>query len=263
MVDYRYPDTGDRITNVFLQQEEPYPGYWETSERRALDLVAGRLDGVFGPRGETRGLDAGCGHGRLLPWIARFAGQVVGVDADPARLALARTFAETVDADVTMLDGAIEDLGNGPFDLVVCSHLIQHMVTTRVPRLLGRLHALTAPGGYLLISYRRAGEAGERFGVRTLENGQIVEEALDRGRFDELCARTADVEMLPVREVDPGQLAGMARGLGWTETWSWTYHVLDDLGVVDEYVHRDELVNATPSLRRALGQDMMALWRRD
>ncbi len=232
-------------------------------EQRALDLVASRLGGVFGPRAGTRALDAGCGEGRLLPWIATFAAGIVALDADPGRLAVARKQAANLPGtDLTLVNGTVAELTGEPFDLVVCSHVIQHVATTELPGLLSRLHALTAPGGRLLISYRRA-LSGERFGVRTFENGGIADQALDREQFDALVAQPSGTSMLPVHELDPALLAELARGIGWTETWSWTYHVLDDLGVVDDHTDRDELVNSTPALRRALGDDMMALWRRD
>jgi len=65
-----------------------------------------------------------------------------------------------------------------------------------------------------------------------------------------------------VRYVDPEWLTALAATIGWTAHWQWTYHVLDDFGMIDKYVDRDELVNATPALRAETGRDLLAVWRR-
>ena len=77
---YQYPDVADEIISLFIQQAEPYEGYWAVSEQRALDLIGQRLEVQFGDRSATTALDAGCGPGRLLPWIARFADRITAVD---------------------------------------------------------------------------------------------------------------------------------------------------------------------------------------
>ncbi|MCA1607710.1 MAG: class I SAM-dependent methyltransferase, partial [Acidobacteria bacterium] len=153
---------------------------------------------------------------------------------------------------------SITDLEDGPFDLIVCSHVIQHVPTAELAPLLRRLYELTAQGGTLLLAYSRAPVGCDRFGIDRIEDGVIRSLPLTREQFD--AAFSGDG--LPIRYFDPVSLARQAHKVGWEETWSWTYHVLDNFGVLDSYIDRDELVNDVGPLRQQLGRDMLALWHR-
>jgi SAM-dependent methyltransferase len=259
---YRYPDTDDHITVSFIGSREPYPGYWEASEQRALVLAAEHLGTAFGPRTRTRALDVGCGSGRLLPWIAAFAADITASDPDPQRLALAEPQAAALagTSTVRLTTSPVSEL-DGPFDLVVCSHVIQHIPTADAPRLLARLAELTAPGGRLLISYSRAAVGRESFTVDAVEDGEVRSKPLSRKEFDDLVT-AGTTTRLPVHHRDPNVLAAQAQALGWREDWRWVHHVIDDLGVLDTHVDRDVLVNDWAPLRDTVGRDVMALWVR-
>jgi len=86
-------------------------GMWDDS-REALDpLDLDRWDSV---------LDAGCGTGELSAVLAEETdGEVVGVDADPSLLTVARERVPTVAGDATRLPFADDS-----FDLVVCQALL-------------------------------------------------------------------------------------------------------------------------------------------
>lgn len=253
--DYRYPDPGDRVTHSFIARHEPFPGYWAASEQRALDLLGERLT----PAG--RALDAGCGDGRLLPWLARFAGHITAADPDPARLASAREAGLAV--DVTFQQAAMADIEGGPYDLVLCSHIVQHMPTGAVEPALRHLHEITAPDALLVLAYSRAPVGHGGYVLEWREDGEIRYEKVDRQRFDEALTTGARTGVLPVRLIDPEEFGKEVAATGWSPVWEWTYHVLDDFGVLDSYADRDDLVNGHPGLRHHLGRDICTLWRRD
>lgn len=259
---YRYPDRGDRVTTLFIEQHEPYPGYWESSERRALGQLGTRLAAGLDARGDVRALDAGCGEGRLLPWIAGFSAEITAVDPDVERLAVAQTVAVPENAEVTFRPSPITGLSGGPFDVVICSHVIQHVPTADLVPILENLYAVSAPGGWLALSFSRAPVGRGGFSLDRIEQGGVRPERVGRHAFDRALGCEHEPATLPVRHVDPQELAIEASNAGWQPVWDWTYHVLEDLGVVDEYVDRDELVNGSPPLRRDLGRDIVTLWRR-
>ncbi|WP_181775889.1 class I SAM-dependent methyltransferase [Amycolatopsis pittospori] len=259
---YRYPDTGDHVTGMFIRRHEPYDGYWTTSEDRALGKVAEQLTTTLGARDEVKALDAGCGEGRLLPWLARFSADITAADPDADRLAKAsETLVEGTEFSFAV--SPITELGGGPYDLVVCSHVIQHVPTSDVTPILRRLAEVTAPGGVLVLAYSRSPIGQGTFSLDSVEAGsEVRSRRVSRDEFDQ-ALRDGDGPALPIRYLDPEVVAADAAAAGWRTEWEWTYHVLDDLGPTDEHIDRDELVNASGPLSRHLGRDLVALLRRE
>ncbi|HVW41451.1 MAG TPA: class I SAM-dependent methyltransferase [Amycolatopsis sp.] len=259
--DYHYPDPGDRVTKSFIARHEPFPGYWCASERRGLDLLGELVTEHVGSR--THALDAGCGDGRLLTWIARYAAHITAVDPDAERLATARAVPLPAGTDITFQQEQLTGVHGAGYELVVCSHIVQHMPPAGVEPALRHLHDVAAPGALLVLSYSRAPVGRGGYVLEWREDGEIRYETVDRERFDEALTTGTRTGLLPVRLIDPAEFGKEVLAAGWTPLWEWTYHVLDDLGVLDSYVDRDDLVNAFPALRGNLGRDILTLWRRD
>lgn len=258
---YTYPDEDDRITLRFIEQAEPYPGYWAESDERAMTRAAARLGPLLGARETVRALDLGCGKGRMLPWLSRLAGRITAADPDTGRLAeAARVTSGIAGAEIELVAADVHTLAGGPFDLVLCSHIIQHIPTAELVPLLTRLHERTAPGGFLMLTYTRSCFPGEWFSLERIDEHGVEERPVDRAEFDEV-ARDGG-EFLPVHHRDRAQLAGIGRVLGWSEFWSWSFHVLGDRPGFAGHDDRDELVNRTPDLLRRFGRDVVVLWRR-
>jgi SAM-dependent methyltransferase len=259
---YRYPDSGDRVTGTFIQRHEPYDGYWTGSEDRALAKVAEELTAILGARTGIKALDAGCGEGRLLPWLSRFSAAITASDPDAERLASARQV-PVDDTELSFVQAPITDLTGGPYDLVMCGYVIPHVPTADVVPILRRLAEVTAPGGALVLTYSRAPIGQEAFSLDSLESGTEVRSVrVGREEFDK-AVREGAGPALPVHYFDPERLAADATEAGWRTAWEWTYHILENLGTADEYIDRDELVNASGPLRRHLGRDQVTLLRRE
>ncbi|MBN6041377.1 methyltransferase domain-containing protein [Amycolatopsis sp. 195334CR] len=258
---YRYPDAGDHVTASFISHHEPYPGYWAASERLALDRLVERLDA--GPRERVRGLDAGCGDGRLLPWLSHQAATITAIDPDPERLAAARGKHEALapGTEITYTVGDTSTAGGGPYDLLLSNHVIQHVPTGAVGGILRDLAGLAAPGGALVLCYSRSPVGRGGYTVDLLVDGESRSEAVGRARFDELVAGPGEPGTLPVRLLDPAEVRAEAAEAGWVLDWEWTYHVLDDLSGLDAHSDRDEFVNESPLLAREVGRDMVNLFR--
>lgn len=255
---YRYPDTGDRVTTSFIGSHEPFPGYWAVSEERALERLSAELTALLPPREDVRALDAGCGEGRLLGWLSGLAATITAVDPDPDRLDAAREV-RPPDTEVAFLAASIADVPDGPFDLVLCSHVIQHVPSNELAAILRRLHEATKPDAVLALSYSRAPAGQGGFSIERVDEGGFSSRRISRDEFDR-ALRDEPGGALPVRLLDPAEVTAEAEAAGWQTAWEWTYHVLGDVGPAE--VDRDELVNASPTLRDRLGRDQVTLLRR-
>src|SRR3954447_8299738 len=94
-------------------------------------------------------LDVGCGAGLLAEPLARLGAKVIGIDATPEVIAVAREHAAAVGLEIDYRAGDVQDL-EGQFDLVTCMEVIEHVAdpATFVSALAKRL----APGGLLILS---------------------------------------------------------------------------------------------------------------
>ena len=93
------------------------PDYFAGDRTALLDWAGGR---------HARVLDVGCGTGANAGWFRRHgAVEIVGVEIDGASAALAREVYDRV------VCGAIEDAMDGlagPFDLILCADVLEHLV---------------------------------------------------------------------------------------------------------------------------------------
>ena len=93
-----------------------------------------------------RALDIGCGNGCLLRQLRILGWECEGVEWDPAA---GRAAEQTSDCRVHVGDFYTLDLGR--YDLVVMSHVLEHIMDTIA--LLRRVHDLLAEGGKAVLIY--------------------------------------------------------------------------------------------------------------
>ncbi|MEU5877784.1 class I SAM-dependent methyltransferase [Spirillospora sp. NPDC047279] len=107
-------------------------------------IVRRILDGL--PIGDA--LDAACGTGRHARHLDRLGHRVIGVDASPEMLAVARE--HLPDADLR--EGTLEDLPvpGDAVDLVVCALALSHV--PRLEPVMAEFARVLRPGGHLVIS---------------------------------------------------------------------------------------------------------------
>ncbi|MBV9929443.1 MAG: class I SAM-dependent methyltransferase [Alphaproteobacteria bacterium] len=257
---YRYPDTNDEIMTAGIEQWEPFPGYWNESARRGRDRLDRKLRTLLPSREAVNGLDAGCGWGRLLPWVAKFAARITAVDPDSHRIAQAKAQAPIADTAVQFEHGSIMDVDGGPYDLILCSHVVQHVPTTMVPRILKKLAEVSSSDGVLVLAFSRSPVDEESYGLSYLDDGRARVDTIDRARFDEVASRRENPGCVPFRRIDPDNLAIEARTAGWRLCWEWTYHI-DNQPRSLYGRDQDDIINSSPDLARQSGGDIYTLWR--
>lgn len=123
-----------------------------TRERRVKQQLLRSADILPG----TTVLDLGCGTGTMTIWLKQHypSVKVIGLDADPAILEIARTKAERAGVDITFLEANATDipLPDGAMQSVVSSLFFHHLRTEQKRAVLAEVLRILQPGGELHIS---------------------------------------------------------------------------------------------------------------
>lgn len=124
--------------------------FFETGRSEIADVVAhARSHGV--PRRWARGLDFGCGVGRLTQALAEHVDQMVGVDVAPSMIASARRFNRHGERCRYEVNGAphLEAWPSAHFDVIYTGRVLQHMEPVYAAAYVRDFVRVLAPGGYL------------------------------------------------------------------------------------------------------------------
>jgi SAM-dependent methyltransferase len=142
-------------------------------ERRGIreilaDIAPGRLG---------RGIDVGCGYGRLSMVLTEFCDEVVGLEREPALVARAQALLPDVRfvRVATLADLPLEDDGT---DVAMTFAVLQHMTDDEARGAIDEMKRAVRPGGHVLLTEktdtgRIYGDPGR--GARFLSQGRSVE----------------------------------------------------------------------------------------
>ncbi len=123
-----------------------------TRERRVKQHLLSSADILPG----TTVLDIGCGTGTMTIWLKQRypSADVIGLDADPAILEIARTKAQRAGVDIRFLEANAADipLPDDAVHSVVSSLFFHHLDTDQKRAVLKEILRVLAPGGELHIS---------------------------------------------------------------------------------------------------------------
>jgi SAM-dependent methyltransferase len=239
---YIYPDRHDVLSAAMIRETERSDGYWATEERAVLDRLIGWIASMPGGR-VRRMLDAGCGDGRLIPVFAPYAEVIVAIDPDAGRVAAARGrvteagLTEQVQLMCTTIEAFI---ASEPFDIVLCSHIIQHVGTAAAPSILRALARAVAPNGRVAILTARSPDGEDRFVraelVADRHGGTATyrEVPIDRAAFDALVSTQDGV--LPIRFFADATLETLLHGAGLEIVDLASFHGDDNAGDRDRYI---------------------------
>lgn len=127
-----------------LHSEHAAQRFWHEAKFRLIERI-----GL--PGKQERVLDAGCGSGTISDFLSRYAGQVVGIDSNPAAINYAtKTFPAS---NLRFKLGQFDDLKNEPpFDRIYCVEVIEHLYEKQVAEISSLFRDLTNPGGKLILT---------------------------------------------------------------------------------------------------------------
>ena len=156
-VENAFAEDQDRLLMVLAMRTEDEVGFfgreaerWESvrnelfGQEYLIPLLAQLL-----PK-NLRIVDLGCGTGELVAHLAGAGQHVVGVEPEPAMLALAKERVQSFD-NVLLVQGGLDALPLDPesFDLALCSLVLHHVAN--LPAAFQEIHRVLNPGGRIII----------------------------------------------------------------------------------------------------------------
>lgn len=166
-----------------------------------------------------RVLDAGCGAGRMLPYLAGRGCQPLGVDLSPEMIRRARLDHPGFETAVGSL---LElDLPDDELDGVLAWYSTIHTPDADLPSLLGELVRVMRPGGHLLVAFQ-VGSGVQQVGPAYARHGLDVDLVRHRRTLTQMVAAleaqgldvVAQLERAPVAPETDGQGVVIARRRG-------------------------------------------------
>ena len=194
---YSYPDTNDRITLALINKLELSTGSWELDEKAILELIRERLSHLDPDKAVL--LDGGCGDGRLLHYFHDYFKKIYAIDPDRNRLSMAEITAKElgIEHKVTFINTALEEYEfEQKFDVILSSHIIQHVQRHLVDKILDACFRYLNPGGHLYLMTSYSSKMKDYFVKDHFAEGSFVEEEISPEIFDSLVMNSEGI--LPV-----------------------------------------------------------------
>lgn len=213
----QYPDTGDALTCALIETE--FDGaYWQHSEQRVLQIACTAVQQLPRPRAMV---DFGCGQGRLLPVFAPYVDTLTALEPDPTRCAHARRAAAALGSGVQVREGDQHSLKTGAYDVLLCSHVLQHLPGPVAAEILTALWRAARPGALLLLATTHIAATQDAYTVEQFEGGRRTVRPIAQADFD---AWQPQPGVLPVRYFARRTIAGELAAHGFTLQQTAYYH---------------------------------------
>lgn len=163
---YRYPDYNDKnlVTNVINEEWED-GGLESQYIQESIEKIPAQHRNDL--------LDVGCGQGRLLPFFKDTFKNIIAIDPDHYRLEKAKKVVIS-DPNIHFINSFIQKFDSKKtFDFIVCSHLIQHMLTYEVELVLSKFITLMKPHAYIMLSTTNWPDDVDQFEIRNTLNNEF------------------------------------------------------------------------------------------
>ena len=256
---YNYPDPGDAITFKVIDTYQHISDYWSNSEKWILN----NIHKIIADKGFSnyKLLDAGCGEGRLFGEFIENAAKIVGIEPDAQRFGNAQICIKenNFQDKVSIYNSLLEEAKfQETFDIVLSSHIIQHIPSHSVYAHLEKLASLTTEGGLLIINTNTAHHLEERFIKGFVKDGVVTEEDISREEFDKLTAQTGQ---LPVHMFNRDKVCKYMQSIGFDVVDMKVFHVETEAQKAFP-IDTDATINADPNLARKYGRDICFVFQK-
>jgi 2-polyprenyl-3-methyl-5-hydroxy-6-metoxy-1,4-benzoquinol methylase len=261
MEKYRYPDVNDKLTMALIREEEPYRGYWENSEKQVIEIIKETIRKRNFSSKNSWLLDAGCGTGRLLPEFQEYFSNILAIDPDSSQIEKAKKivrdgrFANKVMFKVISIEQMEREKGS--IDVVLCSHVIQHVHTETIPKILQKFHYLLKPDGLLFLMTTHSRRSHGYYVTSFLKDSKLVEEKIRRKEFNSLIKNERNI--LPIHFFSIRNLYNILKKSGFVLINFRTYHIMSKFRTLAPDKDIDTLVNSSNILKAKFGRDILLI----
>jgi len=261
---YSYPDENDVLTLKFIATKQPYEGYWDKSEKFVLERMKKFVETYTKNKIDTCFLDAGCGTGRLLPEFESYFDKILAIDPDEHLLEIAKDTAEKfgLSKKVIFQNASIQkiDWKKGSVDVILCSHVLQHVHTMVVANILANFEQLLNNNGLVFITTCHSRKDYDFYTKMYLKNREVVEESIEKNEFNSQIRNEKNI--LPIHFFSKKNIFSMLRDFHFEILDFKSFHILNRIPFLDHIVFRDKLINSFSLLQTRLGRDMFIACRR-
>jgi ubiquinone/menaquinone biosynthesis C-methylase UbiE len=237
---YTYPGPSDKQITKLIKRIQPYDDYWHRSEEYVFSFV----DKILQSKTRENFLDLGCGQGRLTKRFDQFFKNIVAIDPDPIRLKIAQDFNDDSSqlTNKKFICGDVNELNlpTNHFDVILISHVIQHIHTDDVDKVLMKVYELLKPGGLLILTTSHSRDSDNRF-IKTnkKKNGRFRQKTITQNAYNSYITNQQGI--LPVhlfsitdlrKRLDKYKILAVK-----------VFHILKFPEIFDAFIFRDRMVN--------------------
>ena len=257
---YHYPDINDKLTKTLIKTKEPYANYWQTSEKTILKEIEERIKNH--PMSSCSWLlDAGCGTGRLLPEFQKYFSQILAIDPDCTQIEKAKQTVRNhgFEDKVTFKVASAEQLEweKESIDVILLSHIIQHVSTDTIQKILSRFHEILKQNGLLFLMTTHSRKNNDYYVKEMLVKSRVVERRVNEQEFNSLINNTQNI--LPVHFFSKKNITTVLAKNGFKVLDFRTYHILSRSKLLALPLNRDDAVNATDQMKTKSGRDILLI----
>lgn len=210
-----YPDVNDATTVAYISKES----LWDKDESDVLSYAIS-----FVKKGNVF-VDAGCGFGRLIPEFAQYFDKVIGIEPDLQRITKAKqavTLAK-LSTKVEFIHLPVEEVTiQDVADLVLSSHIIQHISAHSASSVLVKMANMLKHNGLLILTTSNSPSKSDRFVKCYVRSGEVVEEEIADQAFENLIGKGDGV--LPVHQFATKSLYSLLEHSGFTVIGQQLFH---------------------------------------
>ena len=261
---YSYPDKSNALTVQFIKTKQPYEGYWKKSEKFVLEQMKKIIKTFTRSKIDTCFMDVGCGTGRLLPEFQSYFDKIVAIDPDEDSLKIAKERVEKfgISKKVIFQNSTIENIDwkNGSVDVILCSHVLQHVHTEILTNILNKFQKLIKINGLIFILTSQSIDNYDFFTKMYLDKREVSEERIEKNEFNSLIRNESNI--LPIHFFSRKNLLQMLRSYQFEVIDSKSFHILNKIPFLDHIVFRDKLINSFSFLQTRFGRDIFIVCKR-
>lgn len=254
MKKYIYPDEGDKLTYLFINTESDEK-YWDESEKNVLNMMISRIKEF--PQKPSL-LDLGCGMGRLFPMFASYVKSITGVDPDESRLTEAIKEAKKIrEIEIELINGDITKVEKNKYDVVLISHIFQHIPKNTIENIVEKLSKMIPIGGIICTTTTYTDSKKDVYTMEYLKDGKRVSKRIDEKTFNENISNNG---ILPVREMSFNTMKTIFGSYGFVVEKMVGYHFKKENTKEELSVENDNQMNKTGNIKNA--KDSMYIFRK-